>query len=328
MKNEDNPWMSVIVPVYNVEKYIERCVRSLFEQTLENIEYIFVNDYTPDRSMDILRKVMEEYPGRREQVKIVEHTENRGSATARNTGLKRASGSYIIYCDSDDWVEKEMYEEMFAKAWETGADIVGTDFYDDYGIRSFIHKQQFPENNMACVGRMLEGKLHCSTCNKLIRKDLYDREKIVFPDRVNMWEDVITVIPLCFCAVSIVYLPKAYYHYVHDNSGSYTRQMSRRSLDNLITATALLEDFFRNRNVYERFEKEFRYLKLTVKLNLLIGSRGKQQKEWNRLYPESNGSIFSYSQISRYWRIALKFAAWNILPVFNLMVNAGQKLRS
>lgn len=116
--------ISVIVPIYNVKLYIERCVRSLMEQTLENIEFIFVNDCTPDDSMDILHYVLEEYPKRREQIKIIEHETNRGISAVRNTGLKNATGQYIIYCDSDDWVEKNMYEKLLVKALETSADIV------------------------------------------------------------------------------------------------------------------------------------------------------------------------------------------------------------
>ena len=83
--------ISVIVPIYNVKLYIERCVRSLMEQTLENIEFIFVNDCTPDDSMDILHYVLEEYPKRREQIKIIEHETNRGISAVRNTGLKNAT---------------------------------------------------------------------------------------------------------------------------------------------------------------------------------------------------------------------------------------------
>lgn len=314
------PRVSVIVPVYRVEKYIGRCVRSLFEQTLKEMEFIFVDDCSPDRSIQVVEEVINEYPERKAQVRILHHSQNRGVSFVRNTGLQAATGDYIIYCDSDDWVESRMYERMLTKALETGADIVGCDFYEEYASRSVLRRQMFPDNNQDCIGQMLEGKLHCATWNKLIRKELYERNDVVFPEGVNMWEDVSTVIPLCFYAVRIVHLPEACYHYSCDNTGSYCGQMSRSSLENLVVAISLLEKFFRKHGLYERFEKDFRYLKLTVKLNLLIGSRGRQQKEWNRLYPESAASIMSYSQISLGWRIALRFAAWNMLAVFNGLV--------
>lgn len=113
-----NPLVSVIVPIYGVEPYIEKCARSLFEQSLENMEFIFVNDCTPDKSVEILRQVIEDYPRRYLQIQIIEHEENRGLAMARNSGLLIAKGEYIIHCDSDDWVELDMYEEMYEKALE------------------------------------------------------------------------------------------------------------------------------------------------------------------------------------------------------------------
>ena len=142
--------ISVIVPIYNVKLYIERCVRSLMEQTLENIEFIFVNDCTPDDSMDILHYVLEEYPKRREQIKIIEHETNRGISAVRNTGLKNATGQYIIYCDSDDWVEKNMYEKLLVKALETSADIVGCDFFDAM-LLTLQYENNYFRNNQKSV---------------------------------------------------------------------------------------------------------------------------------------------------------------------------------
>ena len=119
-----SPKISVIVPVYGVEKYIERCARSLFEQTLEDIEYIFVDDCTPDNSISILCKVLSDYPNRKKQVKILHHEKNKGLAQARQTGLKIASGEYIAHCDSDDWVDKDLYEIAHNKAKSESLDVV------------------------------------------------------------------------------------------------------------------------------------------------------------------------------------------------------------
>ncbi len=100
--------VSVIIPVYNVEKYIEHCARSLMEQTLMDIEYIFVDDCTPDHSMEILQRVLTDYPERLESIRIIHHTQNSGLATVRNTGLQSAQGEYIKHCDRADWVEPDM----------------------------------------------------------------------------------------------------------------------------------------------------------------------------------------------------------------------------
>lgn len=110
------PKVSVIIPVYGVEKYIERCARSLFEQTLVDMEFIFVNDSTKDNSIDILLKVINEYPQRKNQIKILHHEVNKGLPAARQTGIKVAKGDYIAHCDSDDWVTSNAYQEMYETA--------------------------------------------------------------------------------------------------------------------------------------------------------------------------------------------------------------------
>ena len=97
-----NPKVSIIVPIYGVEHFIERCARSLFEQTLDGIEFIFVNDSTPDNSISILLRVLEDYPNRQNQVRIVQHEVNKGLPFARQTGIRLAKGEYIAHCDSDD----------------------------------------------------------------------------------------------------------------------------------------------------------------------------------------------------------------------------------
>ena len=93
------PKVSVIIPVYGVEKYIERCARSLFEQTLNDIEFIFVNDYTPDNSIDILKNTLSKYPNRKYQVRIINQPRNMGAAQARKNGILAATGEFVIQCD-------------------------------------------------------------------------------------------------------------------------------------------------------------------------------------------------------------------------------------
>lgn len=325
--NEKQPKVSIIVPIYNVEQYIEQCVRSLMEQTLGNIEFIFVNDCTPDDSMTVLRRVLKEYPARASQVKIVEHKENSGSAAARITGVNSAKGEYIIHCDSDDWVEKDMYEKLLEKAIETGADVVGCDFYNDYIGRSVVQKQLFVPDSKECVRKMLRGELHCSTCNKLISRKLWKRPDVSFKEGINMWEDVSVIIPLCFLANKVAYVSQPLYHYGHYNETSYTYSVSEKSLQNMIEVITILNEFFLSQHCYDAFEKDFRFMKLTVKLNLLLGSKGEQQRMWNTLYPEVKQCVFTYSCMSLYWRIALWFSFNKCLFCFNTMSYIKRQLK-
>ena len=318
--------VSVIVPIYNVEKYIERCVRSLMEQSLKELEYIFVDDCSPDHAMDILETVVNEYPDRLPYIKIIRHSKNSGSAVVRNTGLRCATGEYVIYCDSDDWVERNAYEAMYSEAKETGADIVATDYYIENRKSSAVRKQEYSTAPYLCVKKMLSVELHCGTWNKLVKRELYIRNEIRFPDGINMWEDVLTVIPLFCFASTIVYLPHAYYHYVQYNTSSYTKQMSEKSLINLIEAIEYLDDFFKAHHL-QQFEHDFNYTKLTAKLNLLLHSKGKLQKDRALLYPEADSCIWSHKEMSVFWRLALQFTAWRIYPAYAGLIWLGKKIQ-
>ena len=102
----NNTKVSILVPIYGVEKYIERCARLLFEQTYENIEYVFVNDCTKDRSLDILKNVIEQYVLRKPHITIVDNERNLGLAGTRNVAMARATGDFVIHVDSDDYIER------------------------------------------------------------------------------------------------------------------------------------------------------------------------------------------------------------------------------
>lgn len=120
--------VSVIIPIYGVEKFIERCVDTLMQQTLKEVEYIFVNDATPDHSMEVLQDVLARYPERKDCVVVATHEINKGLPAARNTGLQMARGEYIFHCDSDDFVEPDMLETLYTEAVRKQADIVWCDW--------------------------------------------------------------------------------------------------------------------------------------------------------------------------------------------------------
>ncbi len=128
--------ISVIIPVYRVEAYIERCVRSLMEQTLDEVEYIFVDDCSPDKSVSVLERVLKDYPLRQGQTHILRHATNRGLPAARNTGLDAAIGDYIFHCDSDDYLETDALQAMYDTAQKANAEIVYSDWYLTYGTSS------------------------------------------------------------------------------------------------------------------------------------------------------------------------------------------------
>ena len=216
------PLVSVLIPIYNVEQYIERCVRSVFEQTYENMEIFFVDDCSPDHSEDIVEKVLTEYPNRIPQTKIIRHEQNQGVAAARQTALNAARGKYIQYYDSDDWVEADMISEMVALAEKENADITICDFmsvFGDYKKQRYVNP---PLEPMACLEAILFGKVHSATWNKLIRRELFLANDIHFILDLNMCDDLSVMYKLLYFATKLAYIPKAFYNYNRTNENSYT----------------------------------------------------------------------------------------------------------
>lgn len=213
------PKVSVIVPVYNVEKYIERCAVSLFEQTLDDIEYIFVNDCTPDNSMEILHAVMQRYPDRMHQVKIVSMDRNYGQAMVRNAGVGQATGDYVIHCDSDDWVESDIYEKLYLKAQDSDADIVVCDFFHEYGERTEIERYVPITTPYECI-ESDKSPVWWTMWNRLTRRSLIADNDIWFISEINCFEDMCYMMRLYYYANRIEYVGVPLYHYNRANEAS------------------------------------------------------------------------------------------------------------
>lgn len=222
------PLVSVLVPIYNVEKYIERCARSIFEQAYENLEIIFVNDCTPDNSVGVLRKVLAEYPNRIAQTQIINHEKNLGLAGARLTGLKTSTGKYIQNIDSDDYIDKNMISEMVALAEQEKADITICDFMYVYTNKKEHIYVNPPLDPLSCLECVLVGIVHSSVCNKLIRRDLFINNRIHQFVGLDLREDFSVLYKLVYYCKRIAYLPKAYYYY-RQNASSMVNNYNEKS---------------------------------------------------------------------------------------------------
>ena len=237
--------ISVCVPVYGVEKYIERCARSLFEQTLQDdVEFIFVNDCTKDNSIEILRKVLLEYPHRREQVRIIEHPCNKGLSAARNTALANAAGEYITHVDSDDFLKPNALEKLLETAQKTDADFVTAGVcmqYDDH--EEFLPVPAY-ENKADYLSDMLSRKILCNIWNNLIRKKLYTQHNITVPETLNMGEDLAVTPRLVHFAEKVAFCPEVLYCYYRSNTTSYCNTFKLKNLQDVMQAHNLLHDFF------------------------------------------------------------------------------------
>ena len=205
------PKISVLIPVYNVEKYVERCILSVLNQTLqEEIEVIIVNDCTLDRSMIVIDKVLENLSESRKQlIKIINNKKNKGIAFTRNEALKYATGEYILQIDSDDYLETDMIEKMYNKAVETDADIVGVDFWRIYENKRVYEKDDLSISKKKLLGEVLKVE-HCARWNKLIRYSLI--KEIDYVAGIDYGEDYIFMLQCFYLADKIEYIPQPLYN--------------------------------------------------------------------------------------------------------------------
>lgn len=315
MSNVSQPIISTISPIYNQEKIIEQCARSLFEQTLDGIEYIFVNDATPDNSISVLKSIIEEYPTRKPFVKIINLKKNGGVSNARRIGMENATGEYVIHADSDDWVDRDMYERLYIKAKETDADIVGCNFRHEFSNTQYVFHQQYADTMEENIRRLINGKIFPSLCTSLTRRSLIVENGISFPEGLNMGEDLFFNLQLYLYAKKIVYIDRAPYHYRHTEESSCV-QKTRKSINSDIEIARLIEVLMKEKGLYDKYAKDINYRKFFSKLPLIHDFNNKElYNEWLRIYPETNKYIWQYDQIGWKQKIELWFAAMGMLQV-------------
>lgn len=284
--------VSVIIPMFKVQAFVGQCARQLFSQTLQNVEFIFVDDCSPDESSSIVKKVLEDFPARKSQVQMVRHEQNKGLPSARNTGLSLAKGDYIFHCDGDDWLETIALELLWNKAQEEQADLVFCDWYLSFKNNERYMSQDPGTSDMdgvRLIKLMLSGKLKYNVWNKLVKRDLYMDYGIRFPDGYGMGEDM-TMIRLSGAAKRVSYLPKALYHYVQLNNEAFTKKTSDKHFEqirfNVNQTLSYLKDRFG-----DKLREDMEFFKLNIKLPFLISSDSTSYKRWNEWYPESNEFI-------------------------------------
>ena len=288
------PKISVIVPVYGVEKYIERCARSLFEQTFDDIEYIFVDDCTLDKSIEILQKVLLEYPLRIEQTRIVKMQSNTGLAGVRSYGIKLAKGNYIIHCDSDDWLDKDMCRVLYEKAVEENADVVICDYITTNGINNKKYSGLSSTNKEQVILDMLFQRNSWSLWNKLFKKDIYKQEITYAQD--NMGEDMTLVMQMIYYCNRISYVSNVYYYY-YQNSLSITQNVSPTSVFNRFKQgcnnAKIVEAFYKNIPFNNKINEGLIYMKYKRRNLLLPLLKDKKYfKIWIKTFPEINVKFF------------------------------------
>jgi len=251
--------VSVVVPAYNAEKYIAKCMASLVGQTLECIEIIVIDDGSTDSTLDIIKEYHEKYP---EKI-VFKSVKNGGAAAARNIALKLAQGEYIGFVDSDDDVSYTMFEKMYNLAVSRNADIV-TCGYNKIDI-DFVQKKDIKQ--WECFGHDVyeEPELFLTNVpfiwNKIFKRELIEKNNIAFEENLSIYEDMVFTYQLFLKANKIERVSEALYNYVAVRKGSLTHAFSKKRFD-IVKAYDILIDYYKKNNQFERFKDELLFILL------------------------------------------------------------------
>lgn len=310
-----NVKVSVVVPVYQVASYIERCAVSLFEQTLPEMQFIFVDDGTPDESCAILERVLRRYPERAEQTLILHHGENRGLPAARETGLRHATGEYVAHCDSDDWVEREMYATLYASAKSNDADMVICESYTETREGKLFRWHLKSSLDGDWLRDMLRGNLGYSVWRRLTRTSVY--RKVRFPQK-NFLEDwVQTAQTLAYSrVVNLVYQP--FYHYCFNPDSICRRKRDEawclEALNELTVNFALMHDFVIGNGLADEEDLINRKIQIrNILVPLLV--KGKYRSLYLNTYPEINWRLLFSRHVSRTQKVSFLAIFFNLFPL-------------
>lgn len=284
------PKVSVCVPVYNVANYIEVCVESLMEQTLDSVEYVFVDDCSPDNSLELLEATVGRYPARKNSITILRNAENMGPGLSRKRAAEAATGEYIYFPDSDDWIETDMLETMYSKAVETDSDIVRCHILLHHGTCD----KRMPGRIDYTVD---EWRRHLIICDdvypglttSLFRKSIVDNVLTKFPtSRLYAFEDYLLSVMAYFYAHDVTFIDRDFYHCNVGNPNSVTKIISQRTIDSKLTVAAALHDFCIERADFDEYSTLVYNFMAISKLELLAHRNMWQPDRWRSTWPELN----------------------------------------
>ena len=265
------PNLSIITPIYNTQKYLNRCLDSLINQTLKDIEIICINDCSTDNSLEILK----EYQNKDKRIKIINLKENKKQGYARNIALNKANGEYIGFIDSDDWIDLNYFEKLYTKAKEHNCDIaLATNVRigkNKYKKRLNITKEEIAISLKDKINLCNQWKNECPT-NKIYKKELLINNNITFSEGC-FCEDKIFTTKAIYYSNKIISVPDIYYYYF-ENPTSTVNSKAKKHAKELINdknkAKKEVINFLRQNNVsfadgkYWALEKEWKIFHLTI----------------------------------------------------------------
>lgn len=281
-----NPLVSILIPIYNVEKYLGKCLDSVFSQTYKNVEYVFVDDCSTDNSYNVLISSIKQNNIPEYKYTIVNHKQNEGIAVSRADCIANAKGEYVQFVDSDDWIEPDMTETLVEATKSSQIDLVGCYFIKDFlsgkqTRHSENYSQSCAENMVLCINYDISTVLW----KMLIRRSLFSYFKIT--PHVDIVEDYIISVKLYFYANSFAVVDKYMYHYVQYNEARVSFQ-TLRSITNHIKGVKEVEEFLKSKElITPNISNLFNLRKFNIKSNFLTKNMF-DIKAYRTTFPEAD----------------------------------------
>ncbi len=279
--------VSILIPIYRASDFIEKCAVSVFSQTFQSIEYIFVDDASPDDSVQKLETILERFPNRKQDVTILRNKQNRGISDSRQRAFDTATGKYFLAMDSDDWIEKEMVEKLVQKAENENSDITYCSYYRTFSNNEIVEKPLFSLDKKELIKDALNGK--SAYWNKLIRLDLLKENNIRTISGVNMADDLVVLVKLIYYAQKVAFIDDPLYHYVQFNENACTKELPTKHINDHLTVTKDIEQFFQTKKDFSEYQKMILKFKAKRKIKIIRGSMA--EKKYLPLYPDLKGHI-------------------------------------
>lgn len=278
--------VSILMPIYKVEQYLEKTLNSIFTQTYQNIDYVFVNDCSPDNSLQVLKDTIGKYGIDESRYTIINHDQNEGIAVSRADSIANAKGDYVLFVDSDDWIEPDMVQTLLDATDNGEIDIIGSDIAGDHlDGKVTCHHEKYGKTCRENLIKCLNYDINTVLWKLLIRRSLFDNFTIT--PHVDIVEDYIISVKLYYYAKSFKAVPQAMYHYVQYNQARVSLQ-KLRSINMHILGVKEVEAFCREKGIYdELIEEKLLLRKFNIKSNFLT----KQLLDFDTyksVFPEAN----------------------------------------
>lgn len=302
--------ISIILNVYNGEKYLPHCVQTVLRQTYTNFELLIINDGSTDNTQNIA----ESFQTKDKRV-IVYNTENKGLSGSRHYGLSKVNGDYLIFIDCDDYIEPTFLEKLYTALVTQNADMAICEYYEEYkDYQKHIHIQEHTQTE-DYTKDLIRGRTWNVVWNKLIRTDIVRQNQITFPIGIRYWEDVPFSVCYSLYCQKIAYVHEPLYHYIKSNTTSLTsiEGTNLKFNQDRVKVLPIIEEHLKNTNKYPQFEEDILWLKFWIKDTFIRYRVNKQRINlWYNSFPEVNKrwKEYTHSFSLYYWALANRISGY------------------